>query len=71
MERGEYEIYGFSVDRQVMCEGKESTRFRFEAMLSYAEKSVQEHPHEQCADALGDWLHVIRKFVSDCKNGLI
>ena len=26
------------VDRQVMCESKESTRFRLEAMLSYAER---------------------------------
>lgn len=56
------------VGRQVMCEGKENTLFRYEAMLSYTEKSVQEHPHEQCADALGDWLHIIREFVSDCKK---
>lgn len=59
------------VEKQVTCAGKESTLLRFEAMINYAEKSIQEHPHEKCADALDDWLHTIREFVSDCKNGLI
>ena len=67
----EYSRLDEYVNKQVICMGKESMLLRFEAMLNYAEKSIQEHPHEKCADALGDWLHIIREFVSDCKNRLI
>lgn len=67
----EYSRLDEYVNKQVICMGKESMLLRFEAMLNYAEKSIQEHTHEKCADALGDWLHIIREFVSDCKNRLI
>ena len=48
--------------------GAESTLHRFESMLDYAETSMQEHPHEKCADALDDWLRIIKVFISDCKS---
>ncbi|MDY5632266.1 MAG: hypothetical protein SPF56_07255 [Bacteroidaceae bacterium] len=56
------------IDEQVVLMGAKGTLYRFEAMLEYAEASIQEHPHEKCADALDDWLHIIRVFVSDCRN---
>lgn len=58
------------VSKEVMCAGKESTLLRFELMLKYAEESIQEHPCETCADALGDWLYILKEFVSDCRNEL-
>lgn len=64
----EYRGISEYVDRQVALMGAESTLHRFEAMLDYAETSMQEHPREKCADALDDWLHIIRVFVSDCKK---
>ena len=48
--------------------GANGALHRFESMLKYAETTMQEHMHEKCADALDDWLPIIRMFISDCKN---
>ncbi|PIK20126.1 hypothetical protein CTI18_01600 [Prevotella intermedia] len=64
----EYRGLSEYVERQVTLMGAESTLHRFESMLDYAERSMQEHPHEKCADALDDWLRIIKVFISDCKS---
>lgn len=58
------------VEREVALMGANSALHRFESMLKYAETTMQEHLHEKCADALDDWLPIIRTFISDCKNEL-
>ena len=56
------------VEREVALMGANGALHRFESMLKYAETTMQGHLHEKCADALDDWLPIIRMFISDCKN---
>lgn len=48
--------------------GREQTLRRLKAMRDYAVKCLKEHPHEKCADALGDNMCLIEAAVAEAEE---
>lgn len=48
--------------------GKEATLNRLKAMRDYAKLYMKEHPHEKCADALDDNMHLIEAVLTEAER---